>query len=108
MELKDKYYSIGEVAKILGVSQPKIRYWEGQFKQFVKPRRSRRGDRMFSVKDIENLKLIQHLVDDLGFTLEGAKEYLRNKKDAVRAKVEIIDILKRVKKELEDIRESLD
>ncbi len=107
MQLEKKYYSIGEVAEILGVSQPKIRYWERQFSQFVKPRRGRRGDRMFTVKDIENLKLIQHLVDDLGFTLNGAKEYLRNKRDAIKAKVEIIDILKRVKKELEDLRESI-
>ena len=107
MELKNKYYSIGEVADILKVSKPKIRYWEKEFNQFVKPRRSRRGDRMFSVKDIENLKMIQHLVEDLGFTLEGAREYLKNKKDALKAKIEIIDILKGVKKELEDIRDSI-
>ena len=107
-ELVNKYYSIGEVAEILGESKSKIRYWEKIFNQYVKPRRSRRGDRMFSVKDIENLKLIQHLVDDLGFTLEGAKVFLKHRKKELEAKLQIVSILKNVRKEMEELRNSIE
>ncbi len=108
MELKDKYYSIGEVADILGVSRSKVRYWEEQFSAFVRPRRNRRGDRMFTVRDIEALRLIQHLVNDLHFTLEGAKQYMRHHKKDLEAKLEVIEKLKRVKRELEELKDSID
>ncbi len=108
MNTEKKYYSISEVADILGVNQSKIRYWESRFKQFIKPRRSRRGDRMFSQKDIENLKVIKHLVEDLGLKLNGAEQYLKHHKDELEAKMVVINKLKNIKSLLEDLRDSIE
>jgi DNA-binding transcriptional MerR regulator len=108
MDSQKKYYSIGEVSQMMNFNQSKLRYWEQQFSAFIKPKRTRRGDRMYTLRDIENLKLINHLVTDLHFTLEGAKQYLRHHKKELEAKIEVIERLKRVKAELERLKESLD
>ncbi|HQV74232.1 MAG: MerR family transcriptional regulator [Flavobacteriales bacterium] len=71
------YWTIGEVAGQLGVNTSLIRYWEKEFGS-LRPKRSGKGDRLFTKKEIEQLQRIQHLVKEKGFTLQGAKEQLRN------------------------------
>lgn len=70
------YWSIGEVAEQLGVNTSLIRYWEKEFGN-LKPKRTGKGDRLYTKKDIEQLQQIQHLVKEKGFTLQGAREQLR-------------------------------
>ncbi|MBX2973359.1 MAG: MerR family transcriptional regulator [Flavobacteriales bacterium] len=70
------YWSIGEVAEQLGVNTSLIRYWEKEF-GILKPKRTGKGDRLYTKKDIEQLQRIQHLVKEKGFTLQGAREQLR-------------------------------
>jgi DNA-binding transcriptional MerR regulator len=70
------YWSIGEVAEQLGVNTSLIRYWEKEFGT-LKPKRTGKGDRLYTKKDIEQLQRIQHLVKEKGFTLQGAREQLR-------------------------------
>ncbi len=70
------YWSIGEVAEQLGVNTSLIRYWEKEFGS-LKPKRTGKGDRLYTKKDIEQLQRIQHLVKEKGFTLQGAREQLR-------------------------------
>ena len=70
------YWSIGEVAEQLGVNTSLIRYWEKEFGT-LKPKRTDKGDRLYTKKDIEQLQRIQHLVKEQGFTLQGAREQLR-------------------------------
>ena len=78
------YYSIGEVAKTLKVNVSLIRFWEKEF-DILKPKKNKKGNRMFRVVDFENLKLIFHLVKERGFTLEGAKNKLKqNKEDTIK------------------------
>ncbi len=108
MAIEKKYYSISEVAELLGVNQSKIRYWESQFSQFVKPRRNRRGDRMFSQKDIKYLQLIKHLVEDLGMKLNGAKQYLKHHKDDIDHRMLVIKKLEEIKRELIELRDSIE
>jgi DNA-binding transcriptional MerR regulator len=72
------YWTIGEVAAELGVNTSLIRYWEKEVGD-LRPRRTSRGDRLFERKDIEQLKRIHHLVKEQGFTLNGAREQLRNR-----------------------------
>lgn len=80
-EIKKKYYSIGEVATMLDVNSSLIRFWEGEFPQ-LKPRKNRKGNRVFTDKDIELLQTIYYLVKVRKFTLKGAREKLRqNPKD---------------------------
>lgn len=71
------YWSIGEVAERLNVNTSLIRYWEKEFGS-LRPKRTGKGDRLYAQKDIEHLRTIQHLVKEKGFTLQGAKDQLKN------------------------------
>ena len=73
---KKLYYTIGEVAKMFNVNTSLIRYWEKEF-SIIKPKKNRKGNRLFTPKDIENIKLIYHLVKERGMTLQGAKKKLK-------------------------------
>lgn len=70
------YWSIGEVAEQLGVNTSLIRYWEKEFGS-IRPKRTGKGDRLYTRKEIEHLQRIQHLVKEKGYTLQGAREQLR-------------------------------
>lgn len=81
MPLKEKtiermYWTIGEVADTLGVNTSLLRYWEKEFGT-LRPKRTNKGDRLYTKDDIEQLRRIQHLVKEKGFTLQGAKGQLR-------------------------------
>lgn len=78
-QLTKLYYSIGEVAEMFHVNTSLIRFWEKEFKQ-IQPKKSKNGNRLFTPKDIENFNKIYHLVKTNGFTLEGAKKALKEKK----------------------------
>jgi DNA-binding transcriptional MerR regulator len=105
------FWSIGEVASELGVNPSLIRYWEKEF-SVLRPRRTGRGDRLFTRKDIDQLKRIQYLVKEKGFTLSGAKEELRRataeKSAAHDRQAEVLRRLERVRQELIALRAALD
>lgn len=105
-EIEKLYYSIGEVAKMFGVSTSLIRFWENEF-TILKPKKNRKGNRLFTKKDINNLQIIYHLVKERGFTLEGAKKELKENKDDVYDKVAIAQSLQKVKDFLLEIKDSL-
>jgi DNA-binding transcriptional MerR regulator len=79
-EIEKSYYSIGEVAEMFKVTTSLIRFWDKQF-TILKPRKNKKGNRMFTPKDIENLKRIHYLVKEKGFTLKGAMLALKRKED---------------------------
>jgi len=87
------YWSIGEVAEQLGVNTSLIRYWEKEFGT-LKPKRTGKGDRLYTRKDIEQLQRIQHLVKEKGFTLQGAREQLRKADQVAEAATLDIDALR--------------
>lgn len=105
-EIEKLYYSIGEVAEIFNVAPSLIRFWESEF-DIIKPKKNRKGNRQFTREDIDNVRTIYHLVKEKGFTLQGAKEMLKNDAQAVKDKMEMIDSLKKVKKFLVELREKL-
>lgn len=74
---KKQYYSIGDVAKMFGVKASLIRYWENEF-DVLEPRKNRKGNRLFKPTDIKNLQIIYDLIRRRKFTLEGAKEYMKD------------------------------
>ena len=76
-ELKKLYYTIGEVAEMFDVNTSLIRFWEKEFKQ-IKPKKNSKGNRLFTVKDIQTFSSIYQLVKVEGFTLEGAKKMLKS------------------------------
>ena len=101
--IEKKYYSIGEVAEMLKVATSLIRFWETEF-DIIKPKKNRKGNRQFTREDIENVKLIYHLVKEKGYTLQGAKDLLKNGNDVLKEKIEVIESLKKVKNFLKEIR----
>lgn len=94
-DIQKSYYTIGEVSALLGEAPSLIRFWETEFPQ-LKPYKTDKGTRKYSHKDIELLQLIHHLVKEKGYTLEGAKEALRNEQK-VTDKAELISKLKAVR-----------
>ena len=79
IEVMDKlYYTIGEVAEMLNTSSSQLRYWSGEFNLNV--RKNRKGDRLFQKSDLEKLRMIQVLLKDEGYTIDGAKKKLKSDK----------------------------
>lgn len=78
-ELTKLYYSIGEVAEMFDVNTSLIRFWEKEFSA-IKPKKNNKGNRLFTVKDIETIDRIYELVKVEGHTLDGARKSLREKK----------------------------
>lgn len=71
------YYSIGEVAAIFDVNTSLIRFWEKEF-TVIQPKKNKKGNRLFTVKDIEHFNKIYQLVKEQGYTLEGAKKAIKS------------------------------
>ena len=105
-EIEKLYYSIGEVAEIFTVAPSLIRFWESEF-DIIKPKKNRKGNRQFTKEDIDNVRTIYHLVKEKGFTLQGAKEMLRNDSQAVKDKMEMLDSLRSVRNVLVELREKM-
>lgn len=102
------YYSMGEVAEMFDVRPSLLRHWETQF-GVLKPKRNKKGNRLFTPADIENLKLIYHLVKEQGMTLEGARKALRQcrREKEVPREVELLERLQRIRSLLVEVREEL-
>ena len=91
---------------MFNVAPSLIRFWESEF-ELIQPKKNRKGNRQFTKEDIESVRTIYHLVKEKGFTLQGAKEMLRNDSQAVKDKMEMISSLKRVRQFLTEVREKL-
>ena len=100
------FYSIGEVAKKYKVNVSLIRFWEKEF-DILKPKKNKKGNRMFTKKDMENLDVIFHLVKERGFTLDGAKKKLKENKQDTIDNITIVNKLKEIRRFLTDLREEL-
>ena len=100
------FYKIGEVAKMFGVNVSLIRFWEKEF-DILKPKKNKKGNRMFTKKDVDNLTIIYHLVKERGFTLEGAKQKLKENKSDTIDNIEIVNHLKDIRGFLVKLREEL-
>lgn len=107
-EQTDKlYYSISEVSDMFEVNASTIRFWEKEF-DILKPTKNKKGNRLFTQKDIENLRLIVHYVKEKGYTLNGAKDVIKSgSPELINVKLEVIEKLKKIKDQLNDIKSKL-
>lgn len=99
-------YSMGEVTEMFDVNASLIRYWESKF-DCIKPHKNKKGNRMFTPSDVENLKLIYHLVKEKGMTLEGANMAMKRRGKSVRRDVSILERLQHIRAMLMEVKESL-
>lgn len=104
--IEKSYYSIGEVAEMLGVSQSLIRFWETEFEQ-LQPKKNRKGNRMYTPSNIEQLRTIYHLVKERGYTLKGAREMLKAKAPVVDKQLAVRESLLRIRTFLTELKTEL-
>ena len=102
------YYSMGEVTEMFDVNPSLIRYWGMQF-DVLRPKRNKKGNRMFTAEDIATLKLIYHLVKERGMTIDGARKALKacRSDTAAPREVELLERLQRLRAMLVQVREEL-
>ena len=100
------YYSISEVAAIFNVNTSLIRFWEKEF-DIIKPKKNKKGNRFFTVQDIENIRLIYHLVKDKGMTLAGARKKLRENREDTMNNFEVVQTITEIKKMLLELKEGI-
>ena len=105
MLFQKSYYSVGDVAIMFKENASLIRYWENEF-DILKPKKNKKGDRLFRPEDVKNLKLIHHLMRKRKFTMEGTKEFLKKNAKA-GAKFEMIESLEKLKGFLLELKASL-
>ena len=113
MPYKDKpieklYYTIGEVSELLDVNAPTVRFWAGKFPDFIKPARNKKGNRLFTAKDVANFKMIYYLVKERGMTLEGAAKRMKDNITGEDKRVEVISKLTAIKEKLQGIAAALE
>ncbi len=107
-EFTKRYYSIGEVAAMFPeLTTSKVRFWESHFPT-MKPKKDSSGNRRFTKKDIDALRIVYHLVQEKGYTLDGAKREIKEKGKDYEQKIDIIDSLTDIKQMLLKLREQID
>ena len=100
------FYSIGEVADMFGVNTSQIRFWEKEFEN-LKPHKNKKGNRLFTREDIEQLKLIYHLIKERGMTIRGARQKIKDNAGETVANHELVDRLKNIRQMLVEIKEEM-
>jgi len=105
-EIIKRYYTMGEVSELFGVNASQVRFYEKEF-EILQPKKNKKGNRLFTAEDVENLKIIFHLVKEKGFTLQGAKEHLKGNKEVVKENQRVIDSLESLKQFLLEVKEQL-
>ena len=100
-----QYYTMGEVAQMFRVNQSLLRFWEAEF-NILQPKKNKKGDRYFRPVDIKNLHLIYHLLRQRKYTIEGAKDFIKNNKKA-EERFGAIKKLEQVKSFLLELRTQL-
>ena len=105
-KLTKLYYSIGEVSKLFDVNASLIRFWEKEL-NLATPKKNKKGNRLFTQKDFDNLKTIYFLVKERGYTLDGAKRKIKENKTEKNDNLSIIRHLKEIRKFLVELKEQL-
>ncbi|MBK0379115.1 MerR family transcriptional regulator [Mucilaginibacter segetis] len=105
-EISKMYYTMGEVSAMFEVNQSLIRFYEKEF-DILQPKKNKKGNRYFTAEDIENFKMIFHLIRDKGYTLQGAKDQLKNNIGDTRDNQKVINSLENLKKFLLEVRDEL-
>lgn len=101
------YYTIGETAAMLSEESSTIRFWTNTFSRHIRPERNAKGNRLYRSKDIDNLKLVQHLVREEGMTLDGVARRLDMDKDTLERKMKIVGKLKDIRSILSELQNNL-
>lgn len=100
------YQTIGEVSEMLNLTASQLRFWEQEF-DVLKPKKNKKGNRIYVREDIETIKLIHYLTKEKGHTLQGAKDQLNSQRKTVEKNLQIMESLKKLKLFLIELKEGL-
>lgn len=106
-KIEKLYYTIGEVAGMLDENTSLVRFWAQKFPEFIRPARNKKGNRLFTAQDVTNFKMIHFLVKERGMTLEGASRRMKDNKEGVDRRVDVVEMLNNIKERLEAVSASL-
>ena len=98
-KLSKKFYKIGDVAEILDIPTSTLRFWEKEF-TIIKPKRNAKNVRVYTVKDIESIKMIYYLVKDKGLKLDAAQAMIKRNRDGISKQFEVVERLKKMREQL--------
>ncbi len=101
------YYTMGQICEMFDLPASTVRYWEKRFK-VLSPRKNAKGNRLFTTSDLENLKLIYHLVKEKRMTISGAETFMMQRKVAAKSEMNMVEILHRIRARLLEIRQEIE
>ncbi|MEL7588274.1 MAG: MerR family transcriptional regulator [Prolixibacteraceae bacterium] len=105
-QIEKVFYTIGEVADMFHLNTSHIRFWENQF-EMLKPQKNKKGNRLFTKEDIEQVKLIYHLVKERGMTINGARQKLKDNKEDTVKNHELVERLLSIRQMLTDLKDEM-
>ena len=97
--LSKKFYKIGDVAEILDIPTSTLRFWEKEF-TIIKPKRNAKNVRVYTIKDIESIKMIYYLVKEKGLKLDAAQAMIKRNRDGISKQFEVVERLKKMREQL--------
>lgn len=100
------YYTMGEVAEMFGVNPSLLRYWEQEF-DVIKPHRNKKGNRLFTPQDVDNIRIIYHLLKEKKMKIEVAKKHLRENRSELDRNAEIVERLLVIRSMLAEIKHDM-
>ena len=101
------YYSIKEVAEMLGVPESMLRFWEKEI-PMIKPKTTGNNIRQYTEQDIENIKVVYNLVKVRGFKLAAARKMLKEQKNAVSSDTKVLETLIKLRDQLQEMKKQFD
>lgn len=101
------YFTTGDVAEIIDENVSLVRFWSDKFSDFIKPKRNKKGNRIFTKEDLITFRTIYFLVKEKGMTLDGAAVEMKNNKKSLDDKAEVVESLLKLKRYLQEIYDSL-
>ena len=101
------YFSISEVAQLFNVNESTLRFWEKEF-DIIQPRKPRNGTRYYKQEDLDNVRVVYHLVKEQGMKLAGARQKLKDNREGAIRQAELANRLQQIKEELIGLREAFE
>jgi DNA-binding transcriptional MerR regulator len=101
-----QFFTIGEVARELNLSTSLIRFWESEFRE-ITPRKNRKGNRVYTLKDIEAIRKIHYLLKVRKYTISGARDWLRQEQKNAEEPHQAKNTLLKLRAFLEELKECL-
>ena len=101
-----QYYPISEVAEWFNMKPSLLRFWENEF-DILKPRKNKKGDRLFRPEDVKNLRIIYYLLRQQKYSVEGAKQFLKDNRKKAELQVQLVESLTKFRSFLLELRANL-